>query len=209
MKANPGGMLGSDSVYGRDALIEMLWDRLESQSILLNAERRIGKTQVLRKMQAQPRKGWRPVFRRPERIHSAQEFAEFVYDEVQQFLGKATRARNFIQKILEESETDYVNLKGRTWKKLLTSAVEDLMHAKMSERLVFFWDEVPYMLGNILKSQEDGPRVAAEVLDIIRSFRVEQRQFRVILTGSIGITTSLDCFRKPVFRHRRRTICIL
>ena len=187
MKANPGGNLEPQSVYGRDALIEMLWDRLESQSILLNAERRIGKTQVLRKMQAQPRNGWRPVFRDLERIHSAQEFAEFVYDEVQQFLGKAARAKNFMQKFLEESETDYVNLKGRTWKKLLTSAVEDLMHAKMPERLVFFWDEVPYMLGNILRSQDDGPQVAAEVLDTIRSFRVEQQQFRVILTGSIGI----------------------
>lgn len=196
MKANPGGNLDPDSVYGRDALIEMLWDRLESQSILLNAERRIGKTQVLRKMQAQPRHGWRPVFRDLERIHSAQEFAEFVYDEVQQFLGSATRAKNFMQKFLEDSETDYVNLKGRTWKKLLTSAVEDLMHAKMSERLVFFWDEVPYMLGNILNSKEDGPRVAAEVLDIIRSFRVEQRQFRVILTGSIGIHHILGLLSK-------------
>lgn len=172
MKANPGGNLDPDSVYGRDELIEMLWDRLEVQSILLNAERRIGKTQVLRKMQAQPRKGWRPVFRDLERIHSAQEFAEFVYDEVQQFLGKGVRAKNFIQKMLEDSETDYVKLKGRTWKKLLTSAVEDLMAAKMPERLVFFWDEVPYMLGNILSSQDDGPRVAAEVLDTIRSFRV-------------------------------------
>lgn len=187
MKANPGGNLDPDSVYGRDELIEMLWDRLEVQSILLNEERRIGKTQVLRKMQAQPRKGWRPVFRDLERIHSAQEFAEFVYVEVQQFLGRAARAKNFIQKMLEDSETDYVKLKGRTWKKLLTSAVEDLMAAKMPERLVFFWDEVPYMLGNILSSQDDGPRVAAEVLDTIRSFRVEQQQFRVILTGSIGI----------------------
>ena len=187
MKANPGGNLDPDSVYGRDALIEMLWDRLEVQSILLNAERRIGKTQVLRKMQAQPRKGWRPVFRDLERIHSAQEFAEFVYDEVQQFLGKGTRAKNFIQKLLEDNETDYVKLKGRTWKKLLISAIEDLMQSKISERLVFFWDEVPYMLGNILTSQDDGPRVAAEVLDTIRSFRVEQPQFRVILTGSIGI----------------------
>ncbi len=43
------------------------------------------------------------------------------------------------------------------------------------------------MLGNILRSQHDGPEVAAEVLDLIRSFRIEHRQFRVILTGSIGI----------------------
>ncbi|MEM9368950.1 MAG: hypothetical protein AAGD07_23410 [Planctomycetota bacterium] len=187
MKANPGGNLDPDKVYGRDQLIESMWERLESQSILLNAERRIGKTQVLLKMQAEPRNGWRPVFKDLEKLHSAQEFAELVYDEVQQFLGSATRAKRFIQRLLEENETDYVNLKGRTWKKLLTSAIEDLMKAEQSERLVFFWDEVPYMLGNILRSADDGPRVAAEVLDTIRSLRIEHRQFRVVFTGSIGI----------------------
>ena len=187
MKANPGGNLDPDSVYGRDALINLLWGRLESQSVLLNAERRIGKTQVLLKMQAEPRAGWRPVFKDLEKIHSAQEFAELVYDEVQQFLGTVTTAKNFLRRLLEDNETDYVNLKGRTWKKLLTSAVEDLMQADPSEQLVFFWDEVPYMLGNILRSPDDGPSVAAEVLDTIRSLRVEHPKFRVVFTGSIGI----------------------
>lgn len=71
MKANPGGNLDPQQVYGRDALIEMLWDRLESQSIVINAERRIGKTQILRKMLAEPRPSWKPIFRDLEKVHSA------------------------------------------------------------------------------------------------------------------------------------------
>lgn len=185
MKANPGGNLDPRQVYGRDALIEMLWDRLDSQSILINAERRIGKTQILRKMLLEPRSPWKPVFRDLEKIHSAQEFAELVYDDVQQFLGKAEKARNFIRRLLEENETDYVSLKTRTWKQLLTSAVEDLMKARQQQRLVFFWDEVPYMLESIRKN--DGPALAAEVLDTVRSLRIEQSAFRVIFTGSIGL----------------------
>lgn len=39
MKANPGGNLDPDKVYGRDQLIALLWNRLENQSILMNAER--------------------------------------------------------------------------------------------------------------------------------------------------------------------------
>jgi len=185
MKANPGGNLDPKQVYGRDALIEMLWDRLEMQSILINAERRIGKTQVLRKMLAEPRKGWKPIFRDLEQIHSAQEFAESVYDDVQQFLGTAAKAKSFVQRFFEENENDYFNLKARTWKKLLTSAIGDLMQVERTDRLVFFWDEVPYMLESILKN--DGPGMAAEVLDTIRSLRVEQTKFRVVFTGSIRL----------------------
>jgi len=185
MKANPGGNLDPTQVYGRDDLIEILWDRLDSQSILINAERRIGKTQILRKMLLEPRSPWKPVFRDLEKIHSAQEFAELVYDDVQQFLGRAEKAKNFVRRLLEESETDYVNLKGRTWKQLLTSAVEALMKTDQQRRLVFFWDEVPYMLESIRKN--DGPGLAAEVLDTVRSLRMEHAAFRVIFTGSIGL----------------------
>ncbi|MFO0977897.1 MAG: hypothetical protein U0996_15945 [Planctomycetaceae bacterium] len=185
MKANPGGNLDPDKVYGRDHLIALIWDRLATQSVVINAERRIGKTQILRKMVAEPKAGWRPVFRDLERVHSAQEFAELVYDDIQQFLGTATRAKNFLQRLLEDHETDYLSLKARTWKQLLVSAVGDLMRSNSTERLVFLWDEVPYMLESIRK--KDGSEVAAEVLDTLRSLRIEHSRFRVIFTGSIGL----------------------
>lgn len=185
MKANPGGNLDPEGVYGRDKLIELLWDRLENQSILMDAERRIGKTQVLRKMLLEPKSGWKPIYRNVEQVHSAQEFAELVYNDVQQFLGNGTRAKNFIQKLLEENENDYVNLKSRTWKKLLTSAVEDLMASARAERLVFFWDELPWMVQSIQRNE--GSKSAVEVLDTIRSLRHEQADFRVVFTGSIGL----------------------
>ncbi len=186
MKANPGGNLDPDHVVGRDRLIDQIWDLLESQSILINAERRIGKTQVLRKMLKDPCDGWIPVFRDFEDIYSAQEFAEHVYDDVQEFLGTQTRAKNFIQRLLEKSETDYVNISERAWKELLTSAIEDLAKTKTPSRLVFFWDEIPYMLENI--RQANGNRVAAQVLDTLRSLRIENdERFRVIFTGSIGL----------------------
>ncbi|XZE17960.1 hypothetical protein SH449x_003241 [Pirellulaceae bacterium SH449] len=185
MKANPGGNLAPEGVYGRDHLIALLWERLENQSILMDAERRIGKTQILRKMLMQPKPGWRPIYRNVEQVHSAQEFAELVYNDVQSFLGSGTRAKNFIQKFLEDNETDHLNLKGRTWKKLLTSAIEDLMASKRPERLVFFWDEMPWMVQSIQRNE--GSKSAVEVLDTIRSLRHEQVEFRVIFTGSIGL----------------------
>lgn len=49
-----------NTLFGREKLIELLWDRLETQSIVINAERRIEKTQILRKMQKQPRDASKP-----------------------------------------------------------------------------------------------------------------------------------------------------
>jgi len=190
MKANPGENLNPQHVYGRKKLIELLWERLNEQSIVIIAERRIGKTQVLRKMLAEPCEGWKPHFRDLEKVHTAQEFAELVYNDTQQFLNTPKRATSFIKKFLEDNETDYLNLKGRTWKTLLNSAIEDLMETELEKRLVFFWDEVPYMLESILKN--DGPKMAAEVLDTIRSLRVEKDKFRVIFTGSIGLHHVLE-----------------
>jgi len=184
-KANAGGNLDPRDVYGRDRLIKSLWNLLKKQSILLNAERRMGKTQILKKMEAEPLEGWRPLYRDLENVHSAQEFSEHVYDDVQKFLGTTLRAKHFILKFLEDNETKYVNLKARTWKQLLKSAVEDLMASKRPEQFAFFWDEFPYMLANVHRN--DGPEVAAEVFDTLRSLRMENDGFRTILSGSIGL----------------------
>jgi len=192
MKANPGGNLPPDQVYGRDRIIEMLWDRLESQSVVINAERRIGKTQILKKMVEEPREGWKPIYKDLERIRTAQEFAELVYNDVQEFLGTAKRAKNFIQKFFEENENKHINVKARTWKQLLVSAIEDLVGGNGETQLVFFWDEVPYMLESIRTNSNEGPEVAAEVLDTIRSLRMEQSRFRVVFTGSIGLHHVLE-----------------
>jgi hypothetical protein len=47
MRTNPGGGLAPEEVVGRDALIADLWDKLERHSVMMTAERRMGKTSVL------------------------------------------------------------------------------------------------------------------------------------------------------------------
>ena len=188
MKANPGGHIDPKFVFGREALIEMIWDRLDQQCVLINAERRIGKTCVIKKMVAQPRTGWFPVFQDLEKIRSADEFARGVYDVVSQYLGKWQLVAHAAKQFYEDHEFGQFKKKtNRPWKTLLTKTIEDLMaqKAKTAERLVLFWDEVPYMIDNI--RQQDGERPAAEVLDTLRSLRQEHPELRMVFTGSIGL----------------------
>lgn len=194
MKANPGGQIDPKWVIGREDLVQLLWETIEQQSMVITAERRIGKTTIMRKMRDEPVYGWVPVFQDLERCHSADEFAMAVYKEIHHFLsgkGKVTRrAKEFFSALGGTEVGGLFRLPekaGDHWKDVLTRAVEDLVHENDTSgtRLLFLWDELPFMLANIRDRQ--GEQTAMEVLDLLRSLRQTHSGLRMILTGSIGL----------------------
>lgn len=195
MKANPGGVLDPKSVYGRDYLIDRLWGQLGSLCVLMNAERRIGKTSILRKMAQEPAPGWCPIFLDLERFHSAEEFAIAVFERIQEYLSLRKQVTNFARKIYEDHEfAQFKKTSGRRpWKALLSAAVQDLVSQKQDLRPVFLWDEVPYMIDNIRRA--DGELAAIEVLDTLRSLRQEHANLRMVFSGSIGLHHVLESIR--------------
>ncbi len=52
-------------------------------------------------------------------------------------------------------------------------------------RLLFLWDEMPFMLANI--RDREGERTAMEVLDLLRALRQTHSGLRMVITGSIGL----------------------
>jgi hypothetical protein len=52
MRSNPGGYIPPGQVIGRDTQIRRYWNVLEGRSLVLSAERRMGKTTIIRKMEA-------------------------------------------------------------------------------------------------------------------------------------------------------------
>ena len=203
-RANPGGQLDPKNIIGRERLIENLWDALELQSVRMTAERRIGKTSVMSKMEAEPRTGWRPVYMDLEKLHTPMEFALAIYGEVEKFLTtkkKAIRKAKEIYQHLEGAEVSGVfrlpEGKEKEWKAILTSSLEDLVanFEKSDERLLFFWDEMPYLLEHI--RDREGPEVALELLDVLREQRKAHSEvLRMVITGSIGIHHVLKTLKK-------------
>jgi hypothetical protein len=196
MKANPGGQIDLNEVVGRNEVIKHLWDTIDQQSIRINAERRIGKTTIIRKLYAEPRSGWITVFQDLEKCHTALDFALAVYHEVDRLLSKGQRSMRRAQDFLKAIGGTEIGgvfklpeFTGETpWKELLTKAVEDLVEGqeKLGQRILFLWDEVPYMLASI--TDREGESVAMEVLDTLRALRQDlgDKGLRMILTGSIG-----------------------
>ncbi len=207
MKANPGGQIAPEHVLGRDGLILDIWSTLEQQSVLLVAERRIGKTCLMRKMVAEPASGWRPVFQDLSSVGQAEEFALLVVEQVERHLGVLKKTASRVRHFFERNEIKMpgipeLKLRERSWKSLLVHAIEDLVGEQAEQgdvRLLFLWDEVPYMLENIRRNQ--GEATALEVLDVLRSIRQTPATSacRFVFTGSIGlhhVLTSLKAANK-------------
>jgi hypothetical protein len=203
MKANPGGQIDSADIIGRDAVIAELWERLVQQSIVLTAERRMGKTTIVKQMVKVRGVEVFPIYRDLEKVVSPAEFVSNILTDIgghqqgikwlEGLFGKFTK--NFagwqIGNIIKipESSTD-------RWKEVLENAIEYVMKhpllvddwsdGNQGKQIIFFWDELPMMLDNFLK-RENGALVAMEVLDTLRALRQTYPQLRMVYTGSIGL----------------------
>jgi len=171
MKANPGGIVAPQEVIGRDLLIEELWDRLQQQSLIISAQRRMGKTSVIKKMAAEPSAHQLTIYRDLEGIESPVEFVENFWQDVENYLSRSNKTaegvRNFLTQIggLEFSGIKIPPVAATQWKNLLTKIIEDLVE-NQDIQVVLLWDEMPFMLDKIATRDA---QEAMEILNVLRS----------------------------------------
>lgn len=200
MKANPGGQLAPGEVIGRDRLIVRLWRVLNRQSLVLSAERRMGKTSIVKKMVAEPVAGVIPVYRDLEPVRDPLEFAQYVFDDVDRYLSARTRTTQRVRGLLSQltgaevpGVIKFPSVVAQHWKIILTHTIEDLVQ-NQDDTIVFFWDELPLMLYNI--KQRSGEGMATEILDALRSLRQMHPGLRMVYTGSIGLHHVVTSLRR-------------
>ncbi len=204
MKANPGGEIPPEEVVGRDALIRRIWRILERQSLVLQAERRMGKSCLIKKMTAAPRPGFLALYRDLEGVKTPLEFVETVFRDVEQHLSRAGKmagkARRLAQKLqgVQLGKVKFPRELAPNWKLLLEATLKDLV-TQQEDRLVLFWDEIPYMLQNI--AAREGEAQAVDLLDNLRALRQSLPEIRMVFTGSIGLHHVLSSFRKGGLSH--------
>jgi hypothetical protein len=194
MRPNPGGQLAPNDIVGRDDLVGQMWGILDGRSIYMNDLRRIGKTQILNRMEARVPEGWLVIKRDLGGCHTAAEFATRTFKDSHDRLGKKKRAFRRMEQLIGFAKGAEIAgvLKlpsgaSAPWKDVLTRTMSDLQDemATSTRRLVFLWDEVPFLIDNIGK--REGATVAMEVLDLLRSQSQEHSRIRFVLTGSVGL----------------------
>ena len=199
MKANPGGAVSPENVMGRDHLIDRLWATLKHQSLVLVAERRMGKTCIIKKMEAQPPNGITIQVRDVGGVSSPIEFVERVAEDVEKhlklFQKTATKAKEFWASL---GGTQILGVKLPTtaaphWKALLERILGDL--AQHGDRqTILCWDELPWMLQKIARLE--GETVVMDLLDTLRGLRQTHTNLRMIYTGSIGLHHVVTALRE-------------
>jgi hypothetical protein len=199
IKPNPGGQLAPEEILGRDALIAELWDILDGRNIYMNDLRRIGKTMILRKMEAEPLKGWLVLKRDLGGIKTASGFATQVYRDALVKLSAKKRGLRRMGDLLGQASGAQIagiltlpNDKPAPWKEVLTRTFADLHEEYINgnERVVFLWDEVPFLIDNIRITES--AQTAMEVLDILRALSQDYDSVRLLLTGSVGMHHVLE-----------------
>jgi hypothetical protein len=161
---------------------------LERQSLILTAERRMGKTSVIKKMAVEPLPNMLVKLRSLEGLYTPLEFVEAVLHDVQQDLSSKERAMGGVRSLLEQLSG--AEIKGfklpksieQHWKTILTKTIEDLM-VQQEGMVIFFWDEMPMMLDNI--NRDLGETVTMEILTTLRYLRQTHSNLRMVFTGSI------------------------
>lgn len=192
MKANPGGEIAPRNILGRDALIASLWESLAQQSVMLVSERRIGKSCVAKKMEAEPPDSILVIYDDVEGIASPGEFVERLCRQIHEHLSLRKRTMQRVRGFLKSAHNaEFAGVKlpdgaAADWAEILEHALADL--AEMQEEsthIVFFWDELPVMVHKI--QQAAGEAEAMKFLDVLRRIRQTNSKIRMVYTGSIGL----------------------
>ncbi len=201
-----GGVARGEDFFGREALVEILWEKLEKGHVLLAAPRRFGKTSLMYRLLDDPKPGFRVIHADLEHMT---EPAELITELVMQLArntvlsklfrgmrGLTERLWNAFRATVEEVELLDAKLKLRAsvrphWKESGEELFKRL--AASPDRVVFILDEFPMMIDRMAGSEESRGE-AITLLRWLRSIRVspEGQQARFLLGGSIGIDHILN-----------------
>jgi hypothetical protein len=206
---NPGGRIPPGYLYGRDAQIKKFWQTLDLQSVYLNDLRRIGKTQLIQSMAAEPPDGWVCVKADVGGVHTAMEFAKLAYQDSASALPPGAQVFRNVEALSTRlggakigNFFTFPESAMKSWKELLRVTFDDLNTEmqRQGKKFVFFWDEIPFFLDNLISREL--PRDAEEFLDLLRSLCQDHHHIRLFLTGSIGLHHILTGLRVRGYHNR-------
>jgi hypothetical protein len=187
---------GEVPAFGREAFIQQLWETLKTQGFQLLGERRTGKTTVVKAMNREPRAGFQAIYLDCEGLKTPTEFVEAVATKLEEYLPGDRRMANLLREVWTKlAGTEISGLikiptaQAGNWKIFLERTLQALeANLESGDRFVFFLDEVPLLLSNIVGDKAQGERVAMELIDTLRALRQrENTPIRMVFTGSIGL----------------------
>lgn len=170
MKAKPGSFIKPKELVGRHDIMRDLWRTLESSSVLLHGNRRIGKTAMLMTMQAQPPPGIRVVYVNCSAAADPHDLWRLILRQLSSEFHAFEKFKYFASKMLSPKD--------------VASQIEDSVKGvadNSSRFIIVILDELSYPL------MHWQPNEAAQVLDTLRAVRQRVSRLRIIISGSVSM----------------------
>jgi hypothetical protein len=201
LRVNPGGRLAPHEVVGCDGLIAAMWEALRRQSVVLSGERRMGKTSVLNKMEAEAPLDRCAVKRSLQGVKSPEEFVRALVADTERTLpgvlkpsfGSRLRKTGLKQVGVSVVSVTFEPPTEESWKDLAAHAFT-VLDREPDVSVVLLWDELPHMVANVRDNR--GPQVARDLLDVLRAVREEHERLRMVFSGSIGLHHVVEGLRE-------------
>ena len=187
--------------YGREATVDLIWEKLSRGHVLLAAPRRFGKTSLIYRLLDEPRWDYKVLVADLEHLAEPAEFitslAELLVRDRQ--LGKLVRGLSYLPKTLwsgfrntvEEVELYKLRVKLRghlrpRWQESGEELLKKLADAP--NPVVLMLDEFPMMIDRMARSEAHREE-ARTFLRWLRSIRQSpgHQNVRFLVAGSIGI----------------------
>lgn len=194
-----GGAVSLNNIIGRDKEIDLFWNILKKQGITLFAERRFGKSSILRKMEAENEEGFITIYKPVEGISSPENIAVTLLDRVKELSLIDEGAFKILENIYNMATNVVDEIHGfklkkfeTSWQKQLYYLFKKLIEKHHDKMIVFMLDEFSIFLDKLNKEE------ASTVIGFFRNITYEKefKNIRFVYCGSIGIDLVLDKIKK-------------
>jgi len=196
-----GAPVRGNDFYGREALVDLIWQKLRNGNIILTAPRRFGKTSVMYRLIDKPRYGFKVVHADLEHMVEPAELISQLAVQLAKDtrLSKVAKGLSYFPRRLWTtfrqtfSEVDLLKVRLKLREQLRPhwqeSGEELFRRIEESDTpLVFVLDEFPMMIDRMARSP-DHREEAKVMLRWLRALRQSPntKNVRFLIAGSIGI----------------------
>ena len=180
LHVNLGGVLAPEEVIGRDREVEEIVRAIEGPGALLTGDRRMGKTSVIRAVEARARKEGFAVVRMSAERTSLEEFVEALAEAL---VRLGPKVRREVERWRVTAHAGPITAARIRTPRSLDELIRRTVEAAAPHPLVLIVDEVP-VLAKTLERQRPGS--GGQFLHLIRRLRQDHDGLRMVLSGSIG-----------------------
>jgi len=194
-----GGVLEPSQIIGREDIIKEYWKILQRQGFVLYAERRFGKSAVLKKMNAKNKKGFLTIYKGVEGAKNANEFVNSLFEQIKEkkiikesILKKAEGWFYSITSRIEKIGAIQFRKTDSKWQKQFNYLLKLLIKQHSDKYIVIMLDEFTIMLNKM--EEPEAVNILGYLKDLVQHDFSEKLRF--VYCGSIGIDLVLDKFKK-------------